>query len=251
MKKLMTLVMVTFLVLAGCGYNEKDLTQAKYVGREEGIEEGKIAGFKACEQSISKAAETLVAQIKMKNEVIDRQRESALGKALACSNSLINLCPDSWMVDIQSYQKLGYSGMADEQTFWIALGNRAIPGFLILLFLIGPAMIYKHLKLDALAKETKKLDLIRQELKSGNSKLDDRIANLTQEENTAMRRANMERLYQERMRDKAIVEHQTAKIDLENFRSESEIEKEKSKKERDALVEEIDALKTKQDLFGD
>jgi len=37
MKKLMTLVMVTFLVLAGCGYNEKDLTQAKYVGREEGI----------------------------------------------------------------------------------------------------------------------------------------------------------------------------------------------------------------------
>jgi len=250
MKKLMTLVMVTFLVLAGCGYNEKDLTQAKYMGREEGVEEGKIAGFKACEQSISKAAEALVAQIKMKNEVIDHQRELELEKALACSKEPINLCPDSWMIDIQSYQKLGYTGAAGDQTFWITLTCELIPALLGLIILFGIVLIYKVLKLEALDQESKKLELIRQQLKSERSELDDRIANLTQEENTAMRRANMERLYQERMRDKAIVEHQTAKIDFDKFRSESAEETEKTEKERDELAEEIEALKTKKRLFG-
>jgi hypothetical protein len=250
MKKLLILVTATLLLLAGCGHSDRELIQAKYDGHQEGLKEGEMAGFKTCEQSISRAAETMVAQIKMKNEVIDRQRESELGKALACSNSPINLCPDSWMVDIQSYQKLGYTGIAAEQTFWIALGNRAIPGLLIILFLIGPAMIYKHLKLDALSKETKKLDLMRQELKTENSKLDDRIANLTAEENQAMREAKRGRLNEESMLDEVRIQRKAEEENMEYFRSESAWEIEETKKELAILDKEVTALKDQKKLFG-
>lgn len=250
MNKLLILVTATLLLLAACDHSNRELMQARYDGHQEGLEEGKKAGFKTCEQSISKAAEALAAQIKMKNEVIDRQRESELEKALACSNSPINLCPDSWMVDIESYQKLGYTGVAGEQTFWIALANRAIPTVLIILILIGPAMIYKHLKLDALAKENNKLGLIRQELKSENSKLDDRIANLTAEENQAMRKANRARLNEEKMRDQIRIERKAEESDLEYFRSESLREAEETNKELAVLANEVAALKIQKNLFG-
>lgn len=250
MNKLLILVTATLLLLAGCDHSNKELIQAKYDGHQEGLKEGKMAGFKACEQSISKAAATMAAQIKMKNEVIDRQRESELEKALACSNSPINLCPDSWMVDIQSYQKLGYAGAAGEQTFWIALANRAIPTLLIVLFLVGPAMIYKQLKLETLAKESKKLGLMRQELKSENSKLDDRIANLTAEENQAMREANRGRLNEEKMCDQVRIQRKVEEAELEYFRSESAREIEETIKELDVLASEVAALKDQKKLFG-
>lgn len=250
MNKLLILVTATLLLLTACDHSNRELMQARYDGHQEGLEEGKKEGFKTCEQSISKAAETMAAQIKMKNEVIDRQRESELEKALACSNSPINLCPDSWMVDIQSYQKLGYTGVAGEKTFWIALANRAIPTLLIILFLVGPAMIYKQLKLETLANESKKLGLMRQELKSENSKLDDRIANLTAEENQAMREANRGRLNEEKMCDQVRIQRKVEEAELEYFRSESAREIEETIKELAVLASEVTALKDQKKLFG-
>ncbi|MBU3557437.1 hypothetical protein ICN18_07330 [Polynucleobacter sp. Ross1-W9] len=250
MNKLLILITATLLLLTGCDHSNRELIQAKYDGHQEGLEEGEKAGFKTCEQSISRAAEALAAQIKMKNEVIDRQRESELEKALACSNSPINLCPDSWMVDIQSYQKLGYSGTAGEQTFWIGLANSGIPSLLMILFLVGPAMIYKTLKLETLAKESKKLGLMRQELKSENSKLDDRIANLTAEENQAMREANRGRLHEEKMCDQVRIQRKVGEAELEYFRSESAREIEETIKELAVLANEVAALKVQKKLFG-
>lgn len=250
MNKLLILITATLLLLTGCDHSNKELIQAKHDGHQEGLKEGKMAGFKTCEQSISRAAETLAAQIKMKNEVIDRQRESELEKALACSNSPINLCPDSWMVDIQSYQKLGYSGTAGEQTFWIELANSGIPTLLMILFLVGLAMIYKKLKLGALSKESKTLDLMRQELKSENSKLDDRIANLTAEENQAMREANRGRLNEEKMCDQVRIQRKVEEAELEYFRSESAREIEETIKELAVLASEVAALKDQKKLFG-
>lgn len=246
MTKFLVLVTTTLLLLAGCGHSDQELNQARYKGHQKGLKEGKEAGFKTCEQSISRAAEALAAQIKMKNEVIDRQRESELEKALACSNSRINLCPDSWMIDIRSYQKLGYTGAAGEQTFWIKLTNILIPALLIILFLIGPAIIYKNLKLRALAEERKKLELIRQELKSEHSKLDDRIANLTAEENQAMRQANMIRLNEEKILIQVQIERKAEEEYLEKLRSESAEEKEKIAKAASELV----SLKAQKMLFG-
>ena len=250
MNKLLILVTATLLLLAGCDHSNRELMQARYDGHQEGLEEGKKAGFKTCEQSISKAAEALAAQIKMKNEVIDRQRESELEKALACSNSPINLCPNSWMVDIESYQKLGYSGTAGEQTFWIGLANSGIPSLLMILFLVGPAMIYKKLKLGALSKESKKLDLMRQELKSENSKLDDRIANLTAEENQAMREANMARLFEEEKLNDVRTTRKTEEDELEFYKAECLRAKAETDKELYDLYAEVRALEDQKKLFG-
>ena len=250
MNKLLILVTATLLLLAGCDHSNRELMQARYDGHQEGLEEGKKAGFKTCEQSISKAAEALAAQIKMKNEVIDRQRESELEKALACSNSPINLCPNSWMVDIESYQKLGYSGTAGEQTFWIGLSNSGIPSLLMILFIVFPAMIYNKLKLGALSKESKKLDLMRQELKSENSKLDDRIANLTAEENQAMREANMARLFEEEKLNDVRTTRKTEEDELEFYKAECLRAKAETDKELYDLYAEVRALEDQKKLFG-
>ena len=150
------------------------------------------------------------------------------------------------MIDIRSYQKLGYTGAAGEQTFWITLTNILIPALLIIPFLIGPAMIYKKLKLRALAEERKKLELVRQELKSEHSKLDDRIANLTAEENQAMRQANMIRLNEEKILIQVQIERKAEEEYLEKLRSESAEEKEKVAKAASELV----SLKAQKMLFG-
>lgn len=257
MNKLLILITVTLLLLTGCDHSNRELAQARYDGHQEGIEEGKKAGFKTCEQSISKAAETLAAQIKMKNEVIDRQRESELEKALACSNSLINLCPDSWMVDIKSYQKMGYSGTAGKQTYWIGLTNKVIPAVLTILFLGGLAMIYKLLKLEGLAKKGKELDLAFKELGLAfekldlkNAELDGRIANFTAEENQALRLANRERLIEEAMLNEVRTKRRHEEGEFEFFKSECLLVVAEREKEIDRLYAEAAELMAKNKLFG-
>lgn len=154
------------------------------------------------------------------------------------------------MVDIDLYQKSGYSGVAGPQTFWILLTGWLIPFLLTLLFLFGITMIYKLLKLEALAQEGKKLELIRQELKSEHSKLDDRIANMTAEENQAMRQVNMARLNEEKIRDQVRIQRKTEEDDFEHFRSESAREMEEKEKELATLASEVEALKIQKNLFG-
>jgi exonuclease VII large subunit len=111
-------------------------------------------------------------------------------------------------------------------------------------------MIYKLLKLKALDQESRKLELMHQELKSENSKLDDRIANLTAEENQAIRQANIARLHEEKIRDQVRVQRKAEEDDLEYFRSESAQEVEETNKEYAALVSEVAALKAQKKLFG-
>jgi hypothetical protein len=111
-------------------------------------------------------------------------------------------------------------------------------------------MIYKQFKLETLAKESKKLGLIRQELKSENSKLDDRIANLTAEENQAKRKANRGRLEEEKMCDQVRIQRKVEEAELEYFRSESEREIEETIEELAVLNSEVAALKDQKKLFG-
>lgn len=250
MNKLMVVAMATMSLLGGCTHSDSELAAAKDVSYALGQENGKKKGFQEGVQSVSQTVELIIATNKAKFEAQDKQREQALEKALACSKLPINFCPKSWMVDIDLYQKSGYSGVAGPQTFWILLTGWLIPFLFILLFLLGITMIYKLLKLEALAEEGKKLELIRQELKSENSKLDDRIANLTTEENQAMRQANRIRLNEEKMCEEAQIQRKAAEDEFEYFRSESAREMEEKEKELATIASEVEALKIQKNLFG-
>lgn len=250
MNKLMVVAIATMSLLGGCNHSDSELAAAKDVSYASGQEDGRKKGFQEGVQSVSQTVELIIATNKAKFEAQDKQREQALEKALACSKLPINFCPKSWMVDIDLYQKSGYSGVAGPQTFWILLTGWLIPFLLTLLFLFGITMIYKLLKLEALAQEGKKLELIRQELKSEHSKLDDRIANMTAEENQAMRQVNMARLNEEKIRDQVRIQRKTEEDDFEHFRSESAREMEEKEKELATLASEVEALKIQKNLFG-
>lgn len=250
MNKLILLALATLSLLGGCNHSDSELVAAKDVSYALGQQDGRKKGFLEGVQSVSKTVELIVATNKAKFEVEDKQRESELEKALACSNSPINLCPDSWMINIEQYQKLGYTGVAGPQTFWIALTNRVITALLMVLLLFGQAIIYKLLKLESLDQEAKKLDLARKELRSENSKLDDRITNLTAEENQAMRQANRARLIEEEKLNEVRTTRRTEEDELELYKAECLLAKAETDKELYDLYAEVRALEDQKKLFG-
>jgi len=248
--KLIILAITTLTLLVGCDYTQKDLDQATQRGYARGLENGEKIGFTEGAASVSKAAEYLVAENRMKFEVRDAQQELILEKALACSHLPINICPDSWMVNIESYQKNGYSGNAGPQSFWITLTGWLVPTLLLGVLSLLLAITYKYTELSEMAKEKKRLKVFNEELNVERSKLACQLANVGLEEKQLLEelrrdiKVKKENLKQVRL---SVEEEQKG---LEQFRSDIQIEITESMQKINELESDVSALEAQKKLFG-